>query len=86
MILTCSVFMKRELLGFSVVEEFPKDSRRTFAPIICCASCADFDPQKNFSRIFEVSVLPEPDSPAMTIDCGLSNVHMLLLTSLAVED
>ena len=53
--------------------------------MIFCASCLDFDPQKNFNKNFEVSVLPEPDSPAMTIDCGLSNMHMFLLTSLAVK-
>lgn len=68
--LTCNVFIKRELLEFRTVEEFPKDSKRTFASMICCATWVDFESQKNFSKNFDVSVLPEPDSPAMTIECG----------------
>lgn len=75
--------MKRELLEFSIVDEFPKDSRSTFASIISLVNSVAFDPQKNFNNNFEVSVLPEPDSPLITIDCGVLNICWFILTSLA---
>lgn len=65
---TCNILIKRELFAFSVVFEFPKDSNIIFALIM---SWVWFDPQKNFSRNFEVSVLPEPESPDIMIDCGM---------------
>lgn len=84
--LTFRDFIKRELLGFCTVEELPKDSNRTLASMMSCATRCDFEPQKNLSRSLHVSVLPAPDWPAMIIDCGLSSKNMFLLTSLAVGD
>lgn len=76
--------MKRELFVFSVVEEFPKNSRSTFVSMICFASCMEFDPQKNFNKNFDVSVLPDPESPAIIIDCGTLNIFIFVFTLVAV--
>lgn len=62
--------MKRELLKFSEIDEFPNASSKIFVLIMCRANCVDCDWPKNFSNSFDVSVFPDPNSPAIMIDCG----------------
>lgn len=68
---TSTVFMKRELLQFSIVQEFPNASSRTVALSICSVNCSDFNPQKNFKRYLVVSVFPDPLSPEITTDWAI---------------
>lgn len=60
--------MKRELLSFSDVLEFPNASNKTFASGILLANDVCAVPEKNFNRFFVFSVFPEPVTPRITID------------------
>lgn len=66
--ITFATFIKRELLKFSFVEEFPKASNKTFELIICSANFVDTEPHKNFNKCLVVSVFPDPVSPEIMID------------------
>lgn len=69
-----------------MVCEFPKDSSKILALIIFCANNMDFEPQKYFKNILDVSVFPEPDSPEIMIDRGIFTIFIFRLISSACEN
>lgn len=78
--------MKRELLAFLMVGELPNDSSKILALIICCAKTMEFDPQKYFKNIFDVSVFPDPDSPEIMMDWGIFTIFIFRLIPSAWEN
>lgn len=57
--------IKRELLLFFGVAQFPKASNIVFT----CAAVDDFE--RKFVKYFVDTVLPAPDKPVITIHCDL---------------
>lgn len=67
------------------MQQFPNDSRITFALIISVPIFVDSDPHKNLRTCFVASVFPEPDSPPIIIDCDVLETRKFLSTLFAVE-
>lgn len=77
--------IKRELFKFFAVFAFSNASNKAFASGIVCVNGAEVLPEKNCNSFFVFSVFPDPVTPEMMIDWGISKILKFRNALSAVE-